>query len=440
MTSADELSNLELFGFSGKMGTGKNYLAEKLFKALLPRKNTLVLALADHFKVDCCAKDGVKYQKVFVAKDEETRKLLQKRGTEEGRAVYGEDIWIRILEIWIRRHHETGVERVIVTDLRFPNEVEWLKSLGGITFRIEAPERNLDRLRHEAKGDSERMQEIQSHASEIALDGYHGFDYLIENDYSHQPLVANRVRDIVRQLIYTEPVKLTIFCDLDDTICQCRLFYQQIINQVIDQLKQLTNIQESDLTPLLKKHVESFERRYYTREDFAISLVKVAMESYLVQDRVREFTQELSDQIYSLGMTVYDQQYDPLFPDSIDRVREMRRHGQVVIFTLGDHTEQMKKVVHLGLLDFQVEIFTHKDENMFRYLQNKYPSRSYVMIGDSYQRDIIPAMQAGVTNLVHISSEPLSDEVSVETRQRIYQVERLNDQLMEYLTQVVQHV
>ena len=442
-----KIQNLELYGFSGKMGTGKNYISEKLFKAMLPVKNTLVLALADHFKVECCAKDGIEYERVFVQKDGESRKLLQKRGTEEGRAIYGEDIWTRTLETWIRRHHETGVERIIITDLRFRNEVEWVKSLGGMTFRITAPQRNQTRLREEAElmtsqegTIEEKMNIIANHPSETDLDGLDDeFDFNINNDYCHQNGVANQVRDIIRKVIYRNPVPLTIFCDLDDTICHCRSYYRNVIDKVSILIKSKTGINSANLDELLSKHVYSFETRYYARDDFSNSLVKVAMEAFILQDKVQEFGSQLIDEISLLGESVYDQPYSALNPDSVDMLRKMRETGQVIIYTLGDYTEQMKKIVGLDLLDFRVEIFTHKDENMFRYLQNKYPSRKYVMIGDSYARDIVPAAGAGIDYLVQVDRDRVE---GIETRhdtglkRNILAIERLNDELLISLSKI----
>lgn len=427
--------NLEIYGFSGKMGTGKNYIAEKLFKAMLPPKNTLVVALADHFKIECCVKDKVEYEKVFGLKDDKTRNLLQKRGTEEGRNVYGHDIWINILETWIKRHHETGIERIIVTDLRFPNEVEWLKSIGGTTFRIEAPNRNIDRLKQEAKEDMERLNRIKNHESETALDYYNNFDYVINNDYQYQRDISNRMRDIVRNIGQKNNVSnLTIFCDLDDTICVCKKFYIDIIKKVVELLKSRIKINDSNIEMLLAKYVSSFEQRYYTRDDFSTSLCKVVIDAYEIANSLDKFDANMYQEVYKMGLSVYDQHYDPIYPDSITRLREMCQYGHVVIFTLGDYTEQMKKIVHLNLLDFKLEIFTHKDENMFRYLKAKYPSQKYVMIGDSYQRDIIPAMKANVEYLVHISDTVIESNQHVE---KILTIDRLNDELMSSLKHIV---
>jgi hypothetical protein len=178
-------NNIQIIGFSGKIGTGKNYVSEKLFLPMLPQKPTLVMALADHFKVDCCTKDGVAYERVFINKDEQSRVILQKRGTEEGRVKYGDDIWIRTAETWMRLYAERGVQRFIITDVRFPNEVDWVNSLGGHVIRIEAPERNLFRLNMEAKGDCEKLAALAGHLSETALDEYmDDFLCIIQNDFN----------------------------------------------------------------------------------------------------------------------------------------------------------------------------------------------------------------------------------------------------------------
>ena len=176
-----EEPNMELYGFSGKIGSGKNYVSEKIFIPLLSNKQTLVMALADHFKVDACAKDGLDYDRVFVNKDEESRRILQLRGTEEGRNKYGDDVWIRTLETWMRVYFDRGIRRVIVTDVRFENEAEWIKKIGGTLVRIVAPERTHARMAQEATS-PDAYDRIKNHVSETALDMYTKFDHVIQND------------------------------------------------------------------------------------------------------------------------------------------------------------------------------------------------------------------------------------------------------------------
>ena len=83
---------MEIIGLLGHQGVGKNYISEKILPSLLEKKNYVVLAFADHFKIDCISKYNADYDKVYGEKDFETRKLLQKIGTEEGRNKFGYDI------------------------------------------------------------------------------------------------------------------------------------------------------------------------------------------------------------------------------------------------------------------------------------------------------------------------------------------------------------
>ena len=58
-----------------------------------------------------------------------------------------------------------GLGRVVIDDVRFPNEVEMIQRLGGKVIRIDRP------------GPAE-----STHASEIELDGFDGWDGVIVND------------------------------------------------------------------------------------------------------------------------------------------------------------------------------------------------------------------------------------------------------------------
>ena len=53
---------MELIGLLGHQGVGKNYFAEVILPKILPNKNTVVLAFADHFKVDCICKHDAKLE------------------------------------------------------------------------------------------------------------------------------------------------------------------------------------------------------------------------------------------------------------------------------------------------------------------------------------------------------------------------------------------
>lgn len=159
----------KVIGVSGLMGSGKDYVALNLLKPALG-PNVLILALADHFKVQICSHELVPFEKVFGdARDEETRKKLQRAGTEEGRLKIRESVWIDTLECWMRLHGARGVDTFIVTDVRFRNEVEWIKSLGGHVIRLVAPARTWIRAMREAKDNEAAANKLLEHPSETAL-------------------------------------------------------------------------------------------------------------------------------------------------------------------------------------------------------------------------------------------------------------------------------
>jgi len=64
----------------------------------------------------------------------EIRQILQRLGTEVGREIIGHDVWIDAL-FRSRPIHE----RTIITDVRFPNEVEAIKYYGGHLIRVVRP-------------------------------------------------------------------------------------------------------------------------------------------------------------------------------------------------------------------------------------------------------------------------------------------------------------
>ena len=59
------------------------------------------------------------------------RQALQLMGTEAGRNVFHEDIWILSMEKRLDPN-----KNYVITDTRFPNEVEMIHRMGGKVFRI----------------------------------------------------------------------------------------------------------------------------------------------------------------------------------------------------------------------------------------------------------------------------------------------------------------
>ena len=180
------------------MGSGKNYVSEKLLYPNLPKKNTIFMAFADHFKIDACIKYGINYSKVFHEKDYNSRQLLQKLGAE-GRDK-DKNWWVNVIDTWIRTYNERGMERFIITDVRYPNEVKWLKSKGGILIKIDAPKRTLKKLKEENNNDKEKIKKTINHKSERLINEpeiSNQIDYIIDNDKSN---VLEQIKNLIKKM------------------------------------------------------------------------------------------------------------------------------------------------------------------------------------------------------------------------------------------------
>lgn len=179
--------SVDIVGLSGKARSGKDYLA----RTVVVPQGYLPLSLANHFKISAAAKNPLLLiQELWETdKSDEMRRFLQEEGTERGRNVYGENIWLRHAELWMYYFGLFGMTKFVFPDLRFENEVEWVQGLGGRVFRIQG--------RGGLTGDA------AAHPSETALDDYVGFDARIDNSPENERWVIN---DLTAALQLVQPV------------------------------------------------------------------------------------------------------------------------------------------------------------------------------------------------------------------------------------------
>jgi hypothetical protein len=163
--------DIEVIALSGKAGSGKDYIYENYLR---PRGYHR-WALADHFKIWTVGKGQATYDEVFHTKPPHVRKALQINGTEQGRNIYGENVWLETAATWMHHLSKTwGINKFCITDCRFPNEVEFIQSrFGGQVIRVIAPTRSEN---------NSLTVEARLHISETALDTYTKFDFFINND------------------------------------------------------------------------------------------------------------------------------------------------------------------------------------------------------------------------------------------------------------------
>lgn len=211
-------TKIKIIGFSGKLGTGKNYIAEQLFGKRMYELgfNIHFFAFGDQVKyelgsrlnlvddIDITTKMNDVYEKLFVDKTADIRQKLQYYATDycrnggnwnikEDFIMYNQpNIWIKGMYLQIKnilsKSYNPNNDVYIITDVRFKNEAEFIKSLGGQLFRINSSSRNLKKIKEEAQKNTNTpdelnvfIEKIKNHSSETNLDDYI-FDYYIDNE------------------------------------------------------------------------------------------------------------------------------------------------------------------------------------------------------------------------------------------------------------------
>lgn len=109
---------------------------------------------------------------------EEIRRLLQRIGTECGRQLISDTIWI---DATLGPDKIIDEPKIVVPDVRFPNEFNEIQNRGGMLIRIERP----------------GIEAANDHVSEHALAAYWPYyDTIIVNDGS-----INQLHDKVRRAV-----------------------------------------------------------------------------------------------------------------------------------------------------------------------------------------------------------------------------------------------
>lgn len=161
-----------IIGFSGKMGSGKDYIAKEVVGKYLRTQGIqyIHMAFGDVIKVKLMATMETSYESLYVKKTVESRRLLQTVSMESRKT--DDKIWIKYLDAWIKVYGTRGIDVILISDVRFPIEYEYIKEKGGLVFRIIAPMRTLKKMNEETNNNDEEIKKIKEHISEIALDDY----------------------------------------------------------------------------------------------------------------------------------------------------------------------------------------------------------------------------------------------------------------------------
>lgn len=214
-------------GISGKIGSGKNYLASKLSEEFLargyscaetsfarPLKDELSRVIADRKKPNKLSIFALAkkynfplwqayrlvsfFQKEINAnatltgdnKTQGIRSSLQYLGTDIRRK-QRDNYWVELLDKTLPQ-----ADIVFIPDARFPNEANYVYDEQGVNLRLEVPREVI--LRRASERDKIRYNAVsENHASETSLDDYDKFDIIVGETFD----VVQLANDIEKRIL-----------------------------------------------------------------------------------------------------------------------------------------------------------------------------------------------------------------------------------------------
>lgn len=176
---------MKIYVISGKARHGKDTVALDI-KEIYEDKGLKVINLAYGSYIKEYAKKISNWNG-----DEETkpRELLQELGTEVIRQKIDKDFFVKRIceDILVYSYY---FDIITISDARFPDEIEWPKSRFENVISIKVVRDGYDTV---------LSKKEQKHLTEVALDEYNNYDYVIHNDGTLDDL-KDKVLEVVRKV------------------------------------------------------------------------------------------------------------------------------------------------------------------------------------------------------------------------------------------------
>lgn len=194
-----------IVGFSGPAGVGKDTAADHLVRAhgfhrfaFADPLREMLFALLEQAGVDhAWATEPHLKEQPIPGLGVSYRHLAQTLGTEWARQQLGADFWLRVASMALGLSgaggHVTAPihDRIVIPDVRFPDEAAWITAQGGVVIRISRP-----------------VPGVRPHISEQLLD--HIEPWAVVPNHGPITELHHRLDALMQQLFHPEqPLELT---------------------------------------------------------------------------------------------------------------------------------------------------------------------------------------------------------------------------------------
>lgn len=216
-----------------------------------------------------------------------------------------------------------------------------------------------------------------------------------------------------------------IIFDMDDTLIHCNKYFDLILGDFFEWMTDwfapfgLTT--EEVRSKQIEIDIAGTKQLGFASTNFPQSLIATYRHYCQTYGRTPSTAEE--EQLFALGMSVYDQEVEP-YPGMVETLERLQADGhRLYLYTGGEARIQQRKIEQMKLADYfedRIYIRRHKNiEALEEIVRAGSFDRSHTwMIGNSLRTDVVPALTAGINsiylkqqreweyNLVELKQEP----------------------------------
>lgn len=209
-------------------------------------------------------------------------------------------------------------------------------------------------------------------------------------------------------------IKAILF-DLDNTLIDRQKAFKSMLIRVFH-----TYYEDEEYINKLVEDEMLFDNngKIERKESFTLLINKYNIKEFTAEELASNWSKESGSDVY-------------LFDDVLDTLKQLKKKYKLAIVTNGDYESQKRKLDNINLYDLldycliSSEINIRKpDVRIFEYACNKMNLKvdECVYVGDSYSRDIVGSLNAGLTPIYVSRKGEIHEDVKT-----IYQIKELLD-------------